>query len=161
MERQGESVLADVNAILVPGGFGDRGFEGKVRAVRYARERRIPYFGIGYGLQAAVVEYARNVLGLADANSTENDRNAADPVIGLITEWRTASGEVERRDEQSDLGGTMRLGAQECRLKPGTLAHQLYGADVIRERPRHRFEFTNHRSEEHTSELQSLMRTSD
>ncbi|PKP76124.1 MAG: CTP synthetase, partial [Alphaproteobacteria bacterium HGW-Alphaproteobacteria-3] len=144
MERQGDSVLADVDAILVPGGFGDRGFEGKVRAVRYARERRIPYFGICYGMQAAVVEYARNVLGLADANSTENDRNAADPVIGLITEWRTASGEVERRDEHSDLGGTMRLGAQECRLKPGTLAHQLYGADVIRERHRHRFEFNNH-----------------
>ncbi|PKM07573.1 MAG: CTP synthetase, partial [Gammaproteobacteria bacterium HGW-Gammaproteobacteria-4] len=144
LERQGDSVLADVDAILVPGGFGDRGFEGKVRAVRYARERRIPYFGICYGMQAAVVEYARNVLGLADANSTENDRNAADPVIGLITEWRTASGEVERRDEHSDLGGTMRLGAQECRLKPGTLAHALYGADVIRERHRHRFEFNNH-----------------
>jgi len=144
LERQGDSVLAGVDAILVPGGFGDRGFEGKVRAVRYARERRIPYFGICYGMQAAVVEYARNVLGLADANSTENDRNAADPVIGLITEWRTASGEVERRDEHSDLGGTMRLGAQECRLKPGTLAHQLYGADVIRERHRHRFEFNNH-----------------
>ncbi len=144
LERQGDSVLAGVDAILVPGGFGDRGFEGKVRAVRYARERRIPYFGICYGMQAAVVEYARNVLGLADANSTENDRNAADPVIGLITEWRTASGEVQRRDEHSDLGGTMRLGAQECRLKPGTLAHQLYGADVIRERHRHRFEFNNH-----------------
>jgi CTP synthase len=144
LERQGDSVLADADAILVPGGFGDRGFEGKVRAVRYARERRIPYFGICYGMQAAVVEYARNVLGLADANSTENDRNAADPVIGLITEWRTASGEVQRRDEHSDLGGTMRLGAQECRLKPGTLAHALYGADVIRERHRHRFEFNNH-----------------
>src|SRR3546814_19437991 len=119
MERQGESVLADVNAILVPGGFGDRGFEGKVRAVRYARERRIPYFGICYGLQAAVVEYARNVLGLADANSTETDRNAADPVIGLITEWRTASGELERRAEQSDRGGTLRPGAQQHRPQPG------------------------------------------
>jgi len=144
LERQGDSVLADVDAILVPGGFGDRGFEGKVRAVRYARERRIPYFGICYGMQAAVVEYARNVLGLAGANSTENDRDAADPVIGLITEWRTESGLVERRDEHSDLGGTMRLGAQECRLKPGTLAHALYGKDVIRERHRHRFEFNNH-----------------
>ena len=144
LERQGESVLAGVDAILVPGGFGDRGFEGKVRAARYAREKGVPYFGICYGMQAAVVEYARNVLGLHDANSTENDRNAADPVIGLITEWRTASGEVERRDEHSDLGGTMRLGAQECRLKPGSKARELYGTDVIRERHRHRFEFNNH-----------------
>ncbi|MDX2300971.1 MAG: CTP synthase [Xanthomonadaceae bacterium] len=144
LERQGESVLAGVDAILVPGGFGDRGFEGKVRAARYAREKGIPYFGICYGMQAAVVDYARNVLGLHGANSTENDRNAADPVIGLITEWRTASGEVERRDEHSDLGGTMRLGAQECRLKPGSKARELYGADVIRERHRHRFEFNNH-----------------
>ncbi len=144
LERQGESVLAGVDAILVPGGFGDRGFEGKVRAARYAREKGIPYFGICYGMQAAVVDYARNVLGLRDANSTENDRDAADPVIGLITEWRTASGEVERRDEHSDLGGTMRLGAQECRLKPGSKARELYGADIIRERHRHRFEFNNH-----------------
>jgi len=144
LERQGESVLAGVDAILVPGGFGDRGFEGKVRAARYAREKGIPYFGICYGMQAAVVDYARNVLGLSGANSTENDRHAADPVIGLITEWRTASGEVERRDEHSDLGGTMRLGAQECRLAPGSKARALYGAEVIRERHRHRFEFNNH-----------------
>jgi CTP synthase len=144
LERQGESVLAGVDAILVPGGFGDRGFEGKVRAARYAREKGIPYFGICYGMQAAVVDYARNVLGLHGANSTENDRHAADPVIGLITEWRTASGEVERRDEHSDLGGTMRLGAQECRLKPGSKARELYGTEVIRERHRHRFEFNNH-----------------
>jgi CTP synthase len=144
LERQGESVLAGVDAILVPGGFGDRGFEGKVRAARYAREKGIPYFGICYGMQAAVVDYARNVLGLHGANSTENDRHAVDPVIGLITEWRTASGEVERRDEHSDLGGTMRLGAQECRLKPGSKARELYGTEVIRERHRHRFEFNNH-----------------
>jgi CTP synthase len=137
------SALGDVDGILVPGGFGDRGFEGKVVAARYAREQGVPYFGICYGMQAAVVEYARTLLGLADANSTENDKQSAHPVIGLITEWRTATGEIEKRDERTDLGGSMRLGLQEARLKPGTLARELYGKDVIAERHRHRYEFNN------------------
>jgi CTP synthase len=128
----------------VPGGFGDRGFEGKVRTVQHAREQGIPYFGICYGMQAAVVDFARNVVGLAGANTTENDRNGPHPVIGLITEWRTSTGEVERRTEASDLGGTMRLGLQECRLKPHTRARELYGRDVIGERHRHRYEFNNY-----------------
>ena len=145
VEREGAEVaLAGMDGILVPGGFGDRGFEGKVLAARHARERGIPYFGICYGMQAAIVDAARNVAGLAEANSTENDRATAHPVIGLITEWRTSTGEVERRDERSDLGGTMRLGLQQQRLKPGTLAHRLYGKDVVGERHRHRYEFNNH-----------------
>lgn len=135
--------LKDVDGILVPGGFGDRGFEGKVLTSRYAREHGVPYFGICYGMQAAVVDYARHVLQLEGANSTENDKRSPHPVIGLITEWRTASGEVEKRDERSDLGGTMRLGLQEARLKPGTLARELYGQDVVAERHRHRYEFNN------------------
>ena len=143
LERGDLSALQDVDGILVPGGFGDRGFEGKVVSARYAREHGVPYFGICYGMQAAVVDYARNVLGMADANSTENDKQSAHPVIGLITEWRTASGEVEKRDERTDLGGSMRLGLQEARLKPGTLARELYGQDVVAERHRHRYEFNN------------------
>ncbi len=143
VESEGMQVLAGVDAILVPGGFGDRGFEGKVQTARFAREQRIPYFGICYGMQAAVVEFARNVAGLDGANSTENERDATHPVIGLITEWRTSAGDVERRGEASDLGGTMRLGLQECRLKPGTLARRLYGRDVVSERHRHRYEFNN------------------
>ncbi len=137
------SALRDVDGILVPGGFGDRGFEGKVVTAQYAREHGVPYFGICYGMQAAVVDYARNILGMADANSTENDKQSAHPVIGLITEWRTATGEVEKRDERTDLGGSMRLGLQEARLKPGTLARELYGKDVVAERHRHRYEFNN------------------
>ncbi|WP_460453720.1 CTP synthase [Arenimonas aestuarii] len=143
VEKDGDAVLSDVDAILVPGGFGDRGFEGKVLTAQYAREHNVPYFGICYGMQAAVVDYARHVAGLEGANSTENDRNCAHPVIGLITEWRTASGEIERRDETSDLGGTMRLGLQEQRLKPGTRSRELYGKDVVGERHRHRYEFNN------------------
>ncbi|MCY7313728.1 MAG: CTP synthase [Pseudoxanthomonas sp.] len=143
LESSDLSALDDVDGILVPGGFGDRGFEGKVLTARYAREHGVPYFGICYGMQAAVVEYARNVLGLADANSTENDKQSAHPVIGLITEWRTATGDFEKRDERSDLGGSMRLGLQEARLKPGTLARELYGKDVVAERHRHRYEFNN------------------
>jgi len=136
-------VLGKADAILVPGGFGKRGFEGKVLAARYAREHGVPYFGICYGMHAAVVDFARNVAGLTDADSSENDRNNPNPVIALITEWTTASGEVEQRTERSDLGGTMRLGAQECRLKAGTLARELYGQEVVRERHRHRYEFNN------------------
>jgi CTP synthase len=144
IEAEGAAeVLGKVDAILVPGGFGKRGFEGKVLTAKYAREHRVPYFGICYGMHAAVVDFARNVAGLTDADSSENDRNTANPVIGLITEWTTASGEVEQRTDRSDLGGTMRLGAQECRLKAGTLARQLYGQEVVRERHRHRYEFNN------------------
>ncbi|PBS12598.1 CTP synthetase [Lysobacteraceae bacterium NML93-0792] len=144
IERDGAAAwLGDVDGVLVPGGFGDRGFEGKVLASQYARETGLPYFGICYGMQAAVVEMARNVAGLEGANSTENDRQSPHPVIGLITEWRTQSGEVERRDEKSDLGGTMRLGLQEQRLKPGTKSREVYGQDVVGERHRHRYEFNN------------------
>ena len=144
VEREGAAkVLEGIDGVLVPGGFGDRGFDGKVLTSKHARETRLPYFGICYGMQAAVVDVARNVAGLADANSTENERNAAHPVIGLITEWRTQSGDVEQRSEESDLGGTMRLGLQEQRVKPGTLAHRLYGKDVVSERHRHRYEFNN------------------
>ncbi|MFY2764195.1 CTP synthase [Arenimonas sp. MALMAid1274] len=143
VEKDGVQVLDGVDAILVPGGFGDRGFEGKVLTARHAREHGIPYFGICYGMQAAVVDFARHVAGLAGANSTENDRNSPHPVIGLITEWRTASGEIERRDEKSDLGGTMRLGLQDQRIKPGTRAREIYGKDVVGERHRHRYEFNN------------------
>ncbi|WP_028916282.1 CTP synthase [Pseudoxanthomonas sp. J35] len=141
--ESGTAGLEGVDGILVPGGFGDRGFEGKVLTSRYAREHGIPYFGICYGMQAAVVDYARNVAGLEGANSTENDKQCPHPVIGLITEWRTSTGEVEKRDEKSDLGGTMRLGLQEQRLKPGTLARELYGKDIVAERHRHRYEFNN------------------
>ena len=144
VERDGAAnVLAGVDGVLVPGGFGDRGFEGKVLTSKYARETGLPYFGICYGMQAAVVDVARNLAGLEGANSTENDKQAKHPVIGLITEWRTQSGDIERRDEGSDLGGTMRLGLQEQRVKPGTLAHALYGKDVVSERHRHRYEFNN------------------
>ncbi|WP_201313153.1 CTP synthase [Dyella sp. EPa41] len=144
VEAEGAAkVLGGADAILVPGGFGKRGFEGKVLAARYAREKGVPYFGICYGMHAAVVDFARSVAGLTAADSSENDRNTPDPVIALITEWTTATGEVEQRSERSDLGGTMRLGAQECRLKTGTLARQLYGQDVVRERHRHRYEFNN------------------
>ncbi|ALN61752.1 CTP synthase [Lysobacter antibioticus] len=143
IERDGVESLKGVDGILVPGGFGDRGFEGKVATANYAREQKIPYFGICYGMQAAVVDYARHVAGLDNANSTENDKNSPHPVIGLITEWRTATGEVERRSENSDLGGTMRLGLQDQRIKPGTLARELYGKDVVGERHRHRYEFNN------------------
>ncbi|MFC3813917.1 CTP synthase [Lysobacter sp. GCM10012299] len=143
IEEQGVASLKDVDGILVPGGFGDRGFEGKVLTAKFAREAGVPYFGICYGMQAAVVDVARHLGGLDGANSTENDKASPHPVIGLITEWRTATGEIERRSEDSDLGGTMRLGLQEQRLKPATLAREVYGADVVAERHRHRYEFNN------------------
>ena len=143
IERHGPELLKDADGILVPGGFGKRGFEGKVAAARYAREHRVPYFGICYGMHAAVTDFARNIAGLEGANSSENDRTCAHPVIALITEWKTGAGDVEKRDETSEKGGTMRLGAQECRLKAGTLSRELYGQDVIRERHRHRYEFNN------------------
>ena len=138
------STLEGADAILVPGGFGERGFEGKVNAIRYAREQGIPYLGICYGMQAAAVEFARNVCGLENANTTETDPDTPHNVIGLITEWLDASGSIEKRDEGSDLGGTMRLGGQQCRLKEGSLARRLYGRDIVTERHRHRYEFNNH-----------------
>ncbi|MCL6618839.1 MAG: CTP synthase [Thermomonas hydrothermalis] len=144
IEREGAAaLLAGVDGVLVPGGFGDRGFEGKVLTSQHARATGLPYFGICYGMQAAVVDIARHKAGLAGANSTENDRNTPHPVIGLITEWRTQTGQVERRSEDSDLGGTMRLGLQEQRIRPGTLAYRLYGKEVVAERHRHRYEFNN------------------
>jgi len=138
------SKLEGVDAILVPGGFGERGFEGKVNAIRYARENNIPYLGICYGMQAAAVEFARNVCGLEGANTTEIDPGTPHRVIGLITEWLDASGNVEQRDEESDLGGTMRLGGQRCRLREGSLARRLYAQEIVTERHRHRYEFNNH-----------------
>lgn len=144
IDINGTDQLADVDAILVPGGFGERGFEGKVTTVRYARENNIPYLGICYGMHAAVVEFARNQCGLADANSTENSTDTENPVIGLISEWLDRTGAVQQRDNKSDLGGTMRLGGQLCRLAPGSLARKIYGQDEITERHRHRYEFNNH-----------------
>ena len=143
IEQKGLGLLEGVDAILVPGGFGLRGVEGKIATVRHARENKIPYLGICLGMQVAVIEYARDVLGWADANSTEFDKTSTHPVVGLITEWQTASGQMEQRSEDSDLGGTMRLGAQECALTRGSRAHDCYGQDVIVERHRHRYEVNN------------------
>jgi len=143
LEEEGSGVLEGADAILVPGGFGDRGFEGKLEAVRYARERGVPFLGICLGLQAAIVEFARHVAGLAGANSTEFDPDTPEPVIALVTEWQDREGRRHERDADSDLGGTMRLGAQDCRLKPGTLVRRCYGTDLVRERHRHRYEFNN------------------
>ncbi|HEX7080887.1 MAG TPA: CTP synthase [Gammaproteobacteria bacterium] len=143
IESSGTDCLADVDAILVPGGFGERGIEGKIEAVRFAREKRVPYLGICLGMQVAIIEYARNVMGLSGAQSTEFNSAAADPVIALITEWQDESGATVERSADSDLGGTMRLGAQRCRLKSSTLVRSIYGKDVISERHRHRYEFNN------------------
>ncbi len=143
IEQKGLEVLNRADAILVPGGFGERGVEGKIMAVRYAREHGIPYLGICLGMQVAVIEFARNVAGLEGAQSTEFYRETPHPVISLITEWQDHTGKIERRDENSDLGGTMRLGGQACRLTPGTLAQRVYGGDEIVERHRHRYEFNN------------------
>ncbi len=144
IEEQGTDILKDAHAILVPGGFGNRGLEGKLTAVAYARENKVPYLGICLGMQSAVIEFARDVAGLSAANSTEFDKLTPDPVIGLITEWVNAEGSIETRDESSDLGGTMRLGGQDCHLVPGTKAHSIYGSDIVMERHRHRYEFNNH-----------------
>ncbi len=137
------ATLRDADAILVPGGFGRRGIEGKINAVRYAREHGVPYLGICLGMQVAVIEFARNLAGLKHAHSTEFNPQTPHPVIALITEWVSA-GQRETRSTQSDLGGTMRLGGQVCRLHPGTRGHALYGQDDIRERHRHRYEVNNH-----------------
>jgi CTP synthase len=144
LEKDGTGALDGVDAILVPGGFGERGIEGKISAVRYAREKGIPYLGICLGMQVAVIEFARNVLGLAGAHSTEFDPRTPHPVIALISEWQDRDGSLQKRDTASNLGGTMRLGAQECRLQAGTLAYEVYGSDAIQERHRHRYEFNNH-----------------
>ena len=141
--KRGTQCLQGMDAILVPGGFGERGIEGKIAAAGYAREHSIPYLGICLGLQVAVIEFARYVAGLKDAHSTEFAPRTAHPVIALITEWRDRGGQTEIRDAKSDLGGTMRLGAQEAHLKAGSLAHKLYGKNVISERHRHRYEFNN------------------
>ena len=143
LEKEGIACLRDVDAILVPGGFGDRGIEGKIRAVQLAREKGIPYLGICLGLQVAVVEFARHVVGLEGAQSTEFSQQTPHPVIALITEWQDASGTKQERSAASELGGTMRLGAQRCHLKAGTRAREIYGADTIYERHRHRYEFNN------------------
>jgi CTP synthase len=142
-ETKSGDVFSDVDAILVPGGFGNRGFEGKIFAVGYARAHNIPYLGICYGMHAAVIDYARNVCGLKDANTTENHEKTPHPVIGLITEWMDRAGQKEIRNHLSDLGGTMRLGAQNSVLEAGSLARQVYGKDLISERHRHRYEFNN------------------
>ena len=135
--------LARFDAVLVPGGFGKRGIEGKICAVRFARERRVPYLGICLGMQVATIEYARHVAGLEDANSTEFEPDTRHPVIALIDEWQDRDGSIQRRTTASDLGGTMRLGAQSSDVKPGTLAHRIYGS-VVTERHRHRYEANVH-----------------
>jgi CTP synthase len=143
IERDGTAVLEPMDAILVPGGFGKRGTEGKMKAIQFARENKKPYLGICLGMQLAVIEYARNVANLKDANSTEFNPDGPHPLVGLITEWQDADGRVEVRSEDSDLGGTMRLGAQKCPIEAGTLAAQIYGTEV-NERHRHRYEVNNH-----------------
>ena len=149
LESLGASrVLQGSDAILVPGGFGERGIEGKILAARYARESKIPYLGICLGMQVAVIEYARNVCALADAHSTEFNTRSPNPVIALVTEWRDASGRVERRDANSNLGGTMRLGLQNCRLMAGSKSRALYNAEIIGERHRHRYEFNSNYREQ-------------
>jgi len=144
IERDGTGVLDNVNAILVPGGFGERGVEGKIRTVQYARENKVPYLGICLGMQVAVIEYARNMAGLTDAHSTEFRPHSPEPVVGLITEWLDASGEREERTGDSDLGGTMRLGGQDCVLAESSNIANCYGRKTIRERHRHRYEVNNH-----------------
>jgi CTP synthase len=143
LEREGTGVLDHTDAILVPGGFGKRGFEGKILAARYARENQVPYLGICYGLHAAVIDVARNCAGLAGAHSAEIEENPAHPVIDLITEWTNTDGDQQQRDAESNLGGTMRLGAQVCVVNQGCLAERVYGDSIVKERHRHRFEVNN------------------
>ncbi|WP_158774879.1 CTP synthase [Cobetia sp. L2A1] len=140
IERNGTDRLVGKDAVLVPGGFGERGVEGKIATARFARENKVPYLGICLGMQVAVIEFARNVAGWSDANSTEFTHDTQHPVVGLITEWLTPEGKIETRDAASDMGGTMRLGGQACRLLNGSKAHQAYGSDEIIERHRHRYE---------------------
>jgi CTP synthase len=142
-----QAQLGHLDAILVPGGFGKRGTEGKIRAIQFARENKVPYLGICLGMQLAVIEFARHVAGLAQANSTEFDEKAAQPVVALITEWMGKDGALEKRDEDSDLGGTMRLGAQSCPVKSDTKAFAIYGGTVT-ERHRHRYEVNTRYTEQ-------------
>jgi CTP synthase len=139
IEASTANQLAKYDAILVPGGFGKRGIEGKISTARFARENKVPYLGICLGMQVATIEFARHVAGLTDANSTEFDPESPNPVIALITEWKDADGTIKTRDVNSDLGGTMRLGAQSSDVAKNTLAHKIYG-DVVTERHRHRYE---------------------
>ncbi|MGO4891669.1 CTP synthase [Flavobacterium sp. W21_SRS_FM6] len=143
VESKGEQMLQGLDAILVPGGFGERGIEGKIATAKYARENKIPYLGICLGMQVALIEFARNVAGMEEANSTEFNPETPYPVVGLITEWLEADGSTEVRDESSNLGGTMRLGSQLCHLIPGSKVHALYGSSEIYERHRHRYEVNN------------------
>lgn len=143
IEIQGVGGLKIADAILVPGGFGERGVEGKIATVQYARERGIPYLGICLGMQVAVIEFARHKGGMEKAHSSEFDKSTPDSVIALIEEWERADGGIERRDERTDLGGTMRLGSYQCRLLPGSRAATLYGKEIITERHRHRYELNN------------------
>lgn len=147
IEKQGPATIAGMDAILVPGGFGERGVEGMIQSAQYARENKVPYLGICLGMQVAVIEYARNKAGLENAYSTEFDHDTPHPVIGLITEWQKEDGSVEQRDHDSDLGGTMRLGAYVCELQSGSLAAKIYGASEAVERHRHRYEFNNNYKE--------------
>ena len=143
VDNHGVNLLAEVDAILVPGGFGNRGLEGKLAAVRYARENHIPYLGICLGMHSAIIEFARNVIGLTDADSTEFNKQTAHPIIALITEWTSTGGQRETRDDSSNLGGTMRLGSQICHLVAGSKASDIYGTETVAERHRHRYEFNN------------------
>ncbi|MCP5131376.1 MAG: CTP synthase [Pseudomonadales bacterium] len=143
IERKGCELLQGMDAILVPGGFGDRGVEGKITAVRYARENKIPFLGICLGMHVALVEYARNVCGLEGADSTEMNPATPHPIVALITEWMNIDGKTESRDETSDMGGTMRLGAQPCHLDEGSKLREIYGKETIMERHRHRYEINN------------------
>jgi len=143
VESKGTDILSTVDAILVPGGFGERGVEGKIMAARYARENKVPYLGICLGMQVALIEYARHVAGMKDAHSTEFNKNTPYPVVGLITEWLDSDGNVEQRTDRSDMGGTMRLGSQNCNLKANTKAREIYGSDIVSERHRHRYEVNN------------------
>ncbi len=143
VETKGSAILGGLDGILVPGGFGERGVEGKILAAKFAREQKIPYLGICLGMQVALIEFARNVAGMKDAHSTEFNKNTPYPVVGLITEWLDAAGRVEQRSDDSDMGGTMRLGSQNCNLKANSKARTVYGADVISERHRHRYEVNN------------------
>lgn len=143
IEKYDENILQNADGILIPGGFGDRGVNGKIKAIQYARENKIPFFGICLGMQTAVIEFARNVAGFKDANSTEFDKNCNYPVIALITEWLQADGNKNIRSENSDMGGTMRLGAQKCNLEPDTLAQKIFGKTEIIQRHRHRYEVNN------------------
>jgi len=143
IENEGVTQLKGVDAILIPGGFGERGVEGKISTARFARENKVPFLGICLGMQSVVIEFSRNVAGLEGAHSTEFLPNSPHPVIGLITEWQDHEGQTETRDENSDLGGTMRLGAQKCRIQSDSLVFEMYQKDVITERHRHRYEFNN------------------